>query len=170
MRFRQLRIAWSVFWGLAAVLLIVLWVRSYWAGDSLVWNHGRRVAVASMHGQIRVATWNIFLPGGSLFQWLPVGTMSDGIGPWFFGTSREGILVIAPHRLPIAVLALFAAIPWIPCSNRFTLRTLLIATTVVAVVLGLEVYFSTKTPEPSEPPTTPPNNNPLWPTTPTIGR
>ena len=29
MRFRKLRIAWSVFWGLAAVLLIVLWVRSY---------------------------------------------------------------------------------------------------------------------------------------------
>src|SRR6476660_5357855 len=30
LRFRTLRIAWSVFWGLACVLLIVLWVRSYW--------------------------------------------------------------------------------------------------------------------------------------------
>jgi hypothetical protein len=30
MRFRKLRIAWSVFWGLNGVLLIVLWVRSYW--------------------------------------------------------------------------------------------------------------------------------------------
>jgi hypothetical protein len=29
MRFRKLRIAWSVFWGIACVLLIVLWVRSY---------------------------------------------------------------------------------------------------------------------------------------------
>ena len=29
MKHRKLRIAWSVFWGLAAVLLIVLWVRSY---------------------------------------------------------------------------------------------------------------------------------------------
>src|SRR4051812_41646326 len=29
MRFRTLRIAWSVFWGLACVLLVVLWVRSY---------------------------------------------------------------------------------------------------------------------------------------------
>src|SRR4051812_34028569 len=29
MRFRKLRIAWSAFWGLACVLLIVLWVRSY---------------------------------------------------------------------------------------------------------------------------------------------
>ena len=30
MKFRKLRIAWSVVWGVAAVLLIVLWVRSYW--------------------------------------------------------------------------------------------------------------------------------------------
>src|ERR1041385_2708148 len=35
MRFRKLRIAWSVVWGLACVLLIVLWVRSYWRGDYL---------------------------------------------------------------------------------------------------------------------------------------
>src|SRR6188508_2933238 len=29
MTYRKLRIAWSAFWGLAAVLLIVLWVRDY---------------------------------------------------------------------------------------------------------------------------------------------
>ena len=29
-KFRKLRIAWSVGWGLVAVLLCVLWVRSYW--------------------------------------------------------------------------------------------------------------------------------------------
>src|SRR4051812_28474407 len=32
-RFRKLRIAWSVMCGVACVLLIVLWVRSYWHGD-----------------------------------------------------------------------------------------------------------------------------------------
>ena len=35
MRFRKLRIAWSVVWGIACVLLIVLWVRSYWWGEQL---------------------------------------------------------------------------------------------------------------------------------------
>src|SRR3954451_8568493 len=30
MRYRKLRIAWSVVWGIACLLLIVLWVRSYW--------------------------------------------------------------------------------------------------------------------------------------------
>ncbi len=36
MRFRKLRIAWSVVWGLAAVLLIALWVRSYDTDDHAV--------------------------------------------------------------------------------------------------------------------------------------
>ena len=55
MKYRKLRIAWSAFWGLAAVLLIVLWVRSYycpeafsqtlstnrlygWGVETIVWN------------------------------------------------------------------------------------------------------------------------------------
>ena len=36
MRFRKLRIAWSVGWGIACVLLIVLWVRSYWYKDTVM--------------------------------------------------------------------------------------------------------------------------------------
>jgi hypothetical protein len=35
MRFRKLRLAWSVGWGLACVLLIVLWVRTYYRMDIL---------------------------------------------------------------------------------------------------------------------------------------
>ena len=37
MRFRKLRIAWSVGCGIACVLLIVLWVRSY---KTLYWCYG----------------------------------------------------------------------------------------------------------------------------------
>src|SRR4051812_46809034 len=33
MKYRKLRIAWSVGWGVACVLLIVLWVRSFWWRD-----------------------------------------------------------------------------------------------------------------------------------------
>jgi hypothetical protein len=35
MKFRKLRLAWSVFCGIACVLLIALWVRSYFAHDAL---------------------------------------------------------------------------------------------------------------------------------------
>ena len=35
MGYRKLRIAWSVVWGIATVLLIVLWVRSYWKAEAV---------------------------------------------------------------------------------------------------------------------------------------
>src|SRR5690349_371221 len=35
MNYRKLRIAWSVVWGLAAVLIVVFWARSYWDFDEL---------------------------------------------------------------------------------------------------------------------------------------
>jgi hypothetical protein len=35
MKHRKLRIAWSVFWGIAAALLVALWVRSYSYFDAI---------------------------------------------------------------------------------------------------------------------------------------
>src|SRR5262245_31344059 len=34
MKFRKLRIAWTVGWGIACLLLVALWVRSYWRFDT----------------------------------------------------------------------------------------------------------------------------------------
>jgi hypothetical protein len=36
MRYLKLRIAWSAFCCIACVLLIVLWVRSYWQRDGVI--------------------------------------------------------------------------------------------------------------------------------------
>src|SRR5689334_14707894 len=55
MRFRKLRIAWSVFWGLACVLLTVLWLRSYWCFDafSICLDGHRAHWVGSIAGELR---------------------------------------------------------------------------------------------------------------------
>jgi hypothetical protein len=45
-----------------------------------------------------------------------------------------------PYWCLILISVAFAAVPWIHW--RFSLRTLLIATTLIAVVLGLIVYVS----------------------------
>src|SRR4051794_7644371 len=51
MRFRKPRIAWSVFWGVACVLLIVLWVRSYWWSDrGYFFTPGNIFAIESDYG------------------------------------------------------------------------------------------------------------------------
>ena len=54
--------------------------------------------------------------------------------------SRYAILPLV-FRVSSATLA---AVPWIHARWRFSLRTLLIATTLVAVVLGLVVYAARK--------------------------
>ena len=55
-RFRKLRIAWSVGWGILALLLLGLWVRSYWAGDYINYissPSGRINSVGSIYGTLR---------------------------------------------------------------------------------------------------------------------
>jgi len=46
MRFRKLRIAWSVAWGVAAVLLVALCVRSYFVAEHYGFNTKLSVALA----------------------------------------------------------------------------------------------------------------------------
>jgi hypothetical protein len=53
----------------------------------------------------------------------------------------DGFCVAVPHWFLVAIFTTLAVLPWIRhLSRRFSLRTLLIATTLIAVVLGLVVY------------------------------
>jgi hypothetical protein len=51
-----------------------------------------------------------------------------------------GFGIFIPDWLVLAIFIALGTAPWIPWSKRFTLRTLLIATTLVAVVLGLVMW------------------------------
>ncbi len=136
MKFRYLRIAWSVGWGVAAVLLIVLWVRSYW------WVDAAYVALShsaiSRQGTIYIdaglswtwaATCHEF--GWPVLQWTMLKNDSEV-------AVKEGNVAFPVTRL-VLLTAACAPLSWI--SRRFTLRTLLIATTLVAVALGLIVWL-----------------------------
>jgi hypothetical protein len=48
-------------------------------------------------------------------------------------------LVYVPNWFLVLLAAMLAAVPWIHLSCRFSLRTLLIATALVAAALGLIV-------------------------------
>jgi hypothetical protein len=48
----------------------------------------------------------------------------------------------APHAHVAMILAAFAGLPWIRVTKKFSLRTLLIATTMIAMALGLGVYIA----------------------------
>ena len=135
MRFRKLRIAWSATWSVAFVLLIVLWVRSYWQINTLDNLHGYTIVVTQGRLDLRERVKYPALP-----------TVAEFISnPWLLTRptpSPPAIVVVAsiPLWLLVAFGSQLAAAPWIPLRKSFSLRTMLIATTLVAVVLGLIVY------------------------------
>lgn len=157
MNHRKLRIACSAFCGLAVLLFIALWVRSAWRFDSIGWYSAsdHYYSLFSQRGHIT------FLSGynpnagirGATFALNHVAlvpfvdsssepTMSNYFGVrWYssHGTQafRETILA-TPHWLAAVLAASCGVLPWL--GVRFSLRTLLIATTQVAVVLGLVAY------------------------------
>lgn len=142
MKYRKLRIAWSVVCGIACVLLIVLWVRSY-GGSDVVYRQTTttRTVFSSAVGVIGVSR-SIFEAVLPAWGWNRIELMPGGPMPtWEFRSDNNGTRLRFPHRLPIAISGVLAVAPWIRQLRwRFSLRTLLIATTLVAVVLGLIVW------------------------------
>jgi hypothetical protein len=150
MRFRKLRIAWSVFCGVACVLLIVLWVRSCWWTDLVFRSDARGVTTLGSNGGALYLNRSTFPGnvGGSLwsggsgwnFRPIPAGNRSRSSFGWQWSEADKKIK--APCWFLALLFSIFAAVPWIRW--HFRLRTLLIATTLVAMVLGLVVYVASK--------------------------
>ena len=146
MRFRKLRITWTVFCGIACVLLICLWVRSYWKSDSLVWkvNDNLMVNVSPHRGRVTVSgvegSKEMRLQSVSRFHisTLPINMISSS-PQWNISRQSQptaAVIITVPLWSVILLTTTIAAAPCL----RLNLRTLLFATTLVAVVLGLVVY------------------------------
>jgi hypothetical protein len=140
---RLLRIAVTVGSLLAAIALTALWLRSYRVHD-IVWGwfpFRGYLQINSTVGELNL----IANAERQKFKWQHKSrepTVNDR--HWYFKLDRESrfgwwLDITVPHWFPASVLVIFAAIPLIPWSRRFSLRTLLLATTLVAVVLGLVV-------------------------------
>jgi hypothetical protein len=138
MRFRKLRIAWSVACGILCLLLIALWVRSYWFIDIVHLSHR---SLVSMTGRLFVAEhidryWSTDLRASIGEPRLHIWGTSYVAGEVF--VIPIGKQLILPLWFAVSVTSLTSATPWLRW--RFSLRTLLIATTLVAVVLGAIVW------------------------------
>ncbi len=150
---RYLRIAFSATCLIACVLLIALWIRSYAWVDSV----SKRVSATtwitgwSLEGEIlwmlesnpndsRPAGWNI--DKMRIEEWNDVMDENPYYQPHPFGSPvlRRIAFDSIPYWFSTLIVATLAALPWIRW--RFSLRTLLIATTLFAVALGLIVYLA----------------------------
>jgi hypothetical protein len=156
MRYRKLRIAWSVLCAVTCVLLIVLWVRSYWWSYDAFgpMSKSRAVALSSHQGRLSVIVQQTEIPmwhfGRNSRAEQLAGTSSAIVGRTFarlfvirFASQKKSSGVSLPYTYPVLLTCALAVVPWLRQLRwRFSLRTLLIATTLVAVVLGLIVWLN----------------------------
>ena len=135
----------------ACVLLSALWARSYRHVDNLsllIWR-ARVLQFSSGIGQFSVelrpagvGTW----PHARKWHFIsqpaaPIRAQLEKIGavrPTFrFMWHPQGSILFMRFWIPVFTTGFLAALVTIRWSKRFSLRTLLIATTLVAVVLGI---------------------------------
>ena len=125
MKYRKLRIAWSV--GFIAVALVIIGCRAkqkWWPTEQV-----RRLRASGL-----------FMTDDSDRNWVVEAVTEPILNMTTTVRKRRplpGRVIRQPWFLPFAVAAI-APLPWI--SPRFSLRTLLIAAALVAVVLGLIVW------------------------------
>jgi hypothetical protein len=168
---RYLRIVSLATCAIACLLLIVLWMLSYWWNGSveLRVSSTREFMVMSVQGYTYWGTlpdqywnWNVSMEpldeGNQTFilttgtrtvthEAIRTGNLASNAnaglnwrGLFGFGLSHSPDVqfVSFPHWFLVLLSAAFATAPWLHW--RFSLRTLLIATTLVAVVLGAVIY------------------------------
>jgi len=145
MRFRKLRIAWSVVWGMLAALLIVLWARSY--ENQIASYNGPAfgsiiVGVDSRPGSLTMGVEDIADDQPCSVRRIENSEFTEialrDIATWTI--TSDGIRM--PYWFASSLSIVLAALPWLLwLPKRFSLRTLFLATTLVAVVLGLIVWL-----------------------------
>jgi hypothetical protein len=149
-------------WGVVAVSLIGLWVRSYWWQDSLYVNYAGRnsynysetktVGLISVQGRIVVSNrpmrWDPWIQLRHSKVLFPQVYHDDrglkSTSAWFrvmrYSSSTE---VLIPYWFTALVLAAPATvIPWLQWKCQFSLRTLLITTPLFALALGTIVWLA----------------------------
>jgi hypothetical protein len=132
------------------LLLVVLWMRSD-VVDSFSFALGSNVlSVDSKDGQLYAS---VSASGGANLQpFLRYPRRAEAAvweavrqeNAWGFGMFQDltwinTSTIVVPHWFPALLSFTCAILPWIKCPRRFSLRTLLIATTLFAAVLGLMV-------------------------------
>ena len=148
---KYLRIAVTALSLTACVLLIAFWARSYTTRDSVFWpwiDHA--VQVNSLKGHVVVgavgkepaARWEPFKIEHSAIEGRFKTLFDNDVLGFYFERKPGELRLDVPHWFLVFTGMIIAAAPWWHEKWRFSLRTLLIAMTLVAVGLGLVVAFS----------------------------
>jgi hypothetical protein len=154
-----LRITWTVFCVLAWLPLIALWMRSHFRTEYVervvnvnrLYSTGIWERILNLPGDLVFASESVTnssinyeLPGWKYRAYDAVQSKHTRFRFWSKSqSSPQYRVVLVPHYLATLAIGVAGVVPWLfPFTWRFSLRTLLIATTLVACLLGLIVYFA----------------------------
>ena len=148
MKHRKLRIAWSVAWGIVAMLLIGLWWQSFYLCYAIHGTTATPIIASAVRGVVQAGTTDTsqyrtgWGPGWGLIRFSPdmVSQQFANKPSWALSVENNSRSVSVPLWSLTAFAAVISVAPWLRW--RFSLRTLLIATTAVAVGLGLIVWLA----------------------------
>jgi hypothetical protein len=140
----SLRIGFSVVFGAGSVLMAALAVRSFWYLDGVYCRYG---SINSLKGHVICRLIDVPTNGPVQFfsqnldEAREAGTLF--VAPKYcfqLHSQPVGLEFVLPHWLLVLVSGSLAVAPLVYW--RFSLRTLLIGTTIVAVVLGWLVHIA----------------------------
>lgn len=143
---RSLRIAWSAAWIVAATLFVVFWMRSYRGRSTseILVTPTHRYYAHSLGGTIAfVREDRVFITVEihRIYEESDFLQLTTNAGLRIVRNDFDGSLaeVSISYWLLTAAAFCIASAPWLPW--RFSLRTLLITTTLVAGALGLITWL-----------------------------
>jgi hypothetical protein len=141
MNYRKLRIAWSVAWGILCLLLIASWVGSYYWNCMITGGVIQQYDFESLRGQIGLYVRINVTPMWRFIIYELTSDLHLTETAWAFEAKSNGDLyVVVPYWAPVITTLSLATLSWAKWPSRFSLRTLLILMTLLAVGLGAIVY------------------------------
>lgn len=146
MKYRKLRIAWSAAWGIVALLLVGWWVRSYswWDVVTVGTNH----SLATMKGSFLWDTPLVAVPrpgatppaSQTMFPTQSMRLNEVIVMPFDKRVAvYDGRAMTVPIWWAVVGAAGIAALGW--WRLRYSLRTMLVATTLVAIGLVVGIRW-----------------------------
>jgi hypothetical protein len=154
---RNIRIGVSTCFAVMAAVLALLWLRSYWWVDAVTVPIFSRTAIAFDSGRGYLTTRRFDYSRAPISQRAKFTRTSTAIDESFLRQgSPTGQRFVLPYRFvwrfggltqplwaPLVVCLCVAVAPWLrqlAIPTRYSIRSLLIITTLVALALGLAVW------------------------------
>jgi hypothetical protein len=136
---------------MVCLLVIMLWMRSYFRFDAVVHGFADKNGIIIESTSGKVVTWYIAAPMVEE-SWLwrsnppeKAKRVSKNLADlthagFLFSFPPQATVVVLPHWFLAIAALVIGAVPWLKPTTRFSLRTMFLVTALIAIALGVIAY------------------------------